>query len=90
MRKLPGNVLADHGVEVRTSDSVVHCGLRLGGVECAAKPLSRHSYTGVGVQRREAIEPMEPVAVERAAHIEEYCQYGANHTPGVSLPQQSR
>src|SRR5207248_11576246 len=90
MRKLPGDVGVDHGVEVLTRDRVVDGSPPLGGVECTAKTLPRHSYTGVGVQRREAIEPMEPVAVERAAHIEEYCLYGANHPLGLSLPQQSR
>src|SRR5205807_9767041 len=54
VRKLPGDVFVDHRVEVRTRDRFVHGSPRLSGVERAAKTLSRHSYTRVGVPRREA------------------------------------
>src|SRR2546430_17515064 len=82
MRELPPNIEFDHLPEVRRCDGVVEVCSTLGFIERAAKGLARQRHAETAIQRDKPVEPMQAVAIERAAHIE---KDRANHPAGSLL-----
>ena len=79
VRELPADVALDHLVERGRRHDVVGGRERFGVIEGGAEHLARQPHAGGRVQLDEAIQPMQAVAVERAAHVE---KNGANHLSG--------
>src|ERR1051326_9318455 len=78
MSKLPFHIALDHLPKIAGDDGVVLVGLALGRVESFARNIDAEASIKCG----ETILPMQPVAIEGAAHVEEN---RANHKPARNL-----
>src|SRR5258708_31287844 len=87
MRELPGDAAFKHGVEASAFDIRIRGGVAFGRVEGAAHAIPRQVRAGARVQPLETIQPVQAVAVQRAAHIE---QNRVEHDPFAAYHSAAR